>query len=349
MAFRASRRPRSRWRTVREQDETPYRQTGETGQLRRLGYAHRQATRLTRAVEPHGSPHKEIRERNRPPQADSRNPVSGLRKFPVFPCGSVAEQTMTSRERVLKAVNHGEADRVPIDLAGTLMSGIMASAYGRLKKHLGLDAKPPWVYELYQMLAEVEEPVLKRLRCDVVPLDPLTGFFDGTVVEAPGDFRAAVDPATGDLLLPPGGDTTRPPMGRMPKGGFYFDMIGSTQSSADFKPPAIGDYKRGLKPISDEEPDHLRKRAEHLHHHTDYAVLGGEHGPGTAEGGLRAANHLLGRRGGHAEDAALRHARRGARRGRRAHPRLRPRRRLRLQRGPQHPARHAAREYRGRV
>jgi len=200
---------------------------------------------------------------------------------------------VTSRERVLKAVNHEEADRVPIDLGGTLMSGIMASAYGRLKKHLGLDAKPPRVYELYQMLAEVEEPVLKRLHCDVAPLDPLTGFFeikrerwkpwllfDGTVVEAPGDFRATVDPATGDLLLPPGGDTTRPPMGRMPKGGFYFDMIGSTQAATDFKPPAVEDYKRGLKPISDEELDHLRKRAEHLHHHTDYAVLGGWWGGG---------------------------------------------------------------------
>ena len=66
---------------------------------------------------------------------------------------------MTPRERVLAALNHQEPDRVPIDLGGTRQSGIAASAYHQLKQRLGLTT-PTRVFDLYQVLAEVEEPVM---------------------------------------------------------------------------------------------------------------------------------------------------------------------------------------------
>ncbi len=194
---------------------------------------------------------------------------------------------MTSRERVMAALEFREPDRVPIDLGGTLMSGIQALAYDRLKKHLGLPG-PPRVYELYQMLAEVEEPVLDRLHCDVVPLDPLTGFFDikrrdykpwtlfdGTQVEVPGQFNPAVEERTGDWLLSPRGDQSQPPQARMPQDGFYFDMIGETQSDPNFKPPAPEEYAKGLTLPPDEELEYLRLRARHLRQETTRAVLFG--------------------------------------------------------------------------
>ena len=37
-----------------------------------------------------------------------------------------AKKSTTSRERVLESLNHKEPDRIPIDLGGTVMSGIMA-------------------------------------------------------------------------------------------------------------------------------------------------------------------------------------------------------------------------------
>ncbi|NOZ22893.1 MAG: methyltransferase, partial [Planctomycetes bacterium] len=46
---------------------------------------------------------------------------------------------MNSRERVLKALNHEEPDRVPLDLGGTFVTGIAAGALHRLRKHLGLE------------------------------------------------------------------------------------------------------------------------------------------------------------------------------------------------------------------
>ena len=45
---------------------------------------------------------------------------------------------MTSRERILRALNHQEPDRVPVDLSGHRSSGIAAIAYAKLRSHLGL-------------------------------------------------------------------------------------------------------------------------------------------------------------------------------------------------------------------
>ena len=70
---------------------------------------------------------------------------------------------MNSRQRVLAALNHQQPDRVPIDLGGTRQSGIAASTYVKLKERLALTT-PTRVYDLYQVLAEVEEAVLQRGR-----------------------------------------------------------------------------------------------------------------------------------------------------------------------------------------
>ena len=43
-----------------------------------------------------------------------------------------------SRERVLKAINHKEPDRVPIDIGGLLATTIHRIIYNKLKKEFGL-------------------------------------------------------------------------------------------------------------------------------------------------------------------------------------------------------------------
>ncbi len=53
---------------------------------------------------------------------------------------------MTSRERVRAALDFREPDRVPLDLGGSIMSGIMAHPLDALRKHLGLEARPVRVY-----------------------------------------------------------------------------------------------------------------------------------------------------------------------------------------------------------
>ena len=113
---------------------------------------------------------------------------------------------MTSRERVLKALNHEAPDRVPLDLGSSMMTGIMAQALDRLRRHLGLEPRRVKVYEVFQMLGEVEMDVVERLDLDVLPVQPPVLYFglrrdgykpwtlfDGTEVLMPGQFDVEID------------------------------------------------------------------------------------------------------------------------------------------------------------
>jgi uroporphyrinogen decarboxylase len=75
---------------------------------------------------------------------------------------------MTSRERVLAAIRHTEPDRLPIDCGAMRSTGIQAIAYGRLKRHLGMDGEPPRVFDVIQQLAEPEAAYLDRFGIDAI-------------------------------------------------------------------------------------------------------------------------------------------------------------------------------------
>jgi len=71
---------------------------------------------------------------------------------------------MTHRERVVRTLNHKDADRVPIDLGG-FQTGIMVQAYDRLKKYLKINTKTE-ILEPMQQLAVPEEAVLTHFDID---------------------------------------------------------------------------------------------------------------------------------------------------------------------------------------
>jgi len=71
---------------------------------------------------------------------------------------------LTSRERVLTALDHREPDRVPIDLGGN-QTGIHKFAYKALIDHLGL-AEEIEIMDAVQQLARPSEAVLERLHVD---------------------------------------------------------------------------------------------------------------------------------------------------------------------------------------
>ena len=191
---------------------------------------------------------------------------------------------MTSRERVLASLSFREPDRVPIDLGGTIMSGIMAHALDRLRRHLGLAPRPVKVFELFQMLGEVEMDVVDRLGADILPVEPLAQFFglrrenwkpwelwDGTRVLVPGQFDVEVD-AGGSWLLHTGGDPGNPVEARMPRGGFYFDMPGLTTSVPGWEPPSLAEVRREHV-LGSEDIEFLQARAECLRATTDKALM----------------------------------------------------------------------------
>jgi uroporphyrinogen decarboxylase len=77
---------------------------------------------------------------------------------------------MNSRERVLKAMNHQEPDRIPIDFSAHRSSGISALAYPKLRDFLGLKPTVVKVYDPVQQLAVLDEDILNRFGVDVIEL-----------------------------------------------------------------------------------------------------------------------------------------------------------------------------------
>ena len=199
---------------------------------------------------------------------------------------------MTSRERLRKAIHHQQPDRPPRDLGSTLVTGIQAGAYARLKKALGIEAGKIRVYDPYQMLAEVEEPVKKALGVDTVGIQlPTTMFgyrnenwkpfrmFDGTDVEISGHFQYDVLPG-GDIVQYPKGDRSVPPSGRMPQGGYYFDTIVREEPIDEFPAGSAGMGGADLFPV-----------------HRGGAALRRRHFPVLVRKlGVRTCRQLLGRR-----------------------------------------------------
>lgn len=193
---------------------------------------------------------------------------------------------LTSRERVLRALNHQEPDRVPLDLGGSATTGMHVSSVYQLRQALHLDppGTPVKVTEPYQMLGEIQPDLMDALGVDVVALGRPTTlfgfknegwkpwtFFDGTPVLVPAAFNTDPEP-NGDILMYPEGDKTVPPSGRMPKNGFYFDTI-IRQPPIDEGRLNPEDNLEEFGPLSDEELEHFRREAERLYTETDKAIL----------------------------------------------------------------------------
>lgn len=103
-------------------------------------------------------------------------------------------ETMTSRERVMAALNFEPTDRVPRDLSGMRSTGISCFAYPKLVAALGLPPRRPRVYDAGQMLALPDLDVLNALGIDVVTVEgTLTNAFEQPERWAPYDFNGRLD------------------------------------------------------------------------------------------------------------------------------------------------------------
>ncbi len=75
---------------------------------------------------------------------------------------------MTSRERVKIAINHKEADRVPIDLGAMRSTGIATIAYNELRKKLGITKGLVRMYDFVQQLAYPEKEIMDMFHIDTI-------------------------------------------------------------------------------------------------------------------------------------------------------------------------------------
>jgi uroporphyrinogen-III decarboxylase len=192
---------------------------------------------------------------------------------------------MTSRERILSAINHRQPDKVPVDFGSSPVTGINVSMVYKLRKAFKLPEHPVKVVDCYQMLGEVEEDLREKLCVDCVPVMSFTnlfGFknsawkpwtlFDGTPVLVPGDFNTDIAP-NGGLYQYPEGDKTVAPSGLMPRGGFYFDALMRETPPFDEDDPSVEDNLEEFTPLSDEALSYYQKEAAALRKNSDCAIM----------------------------------------------------------------------------
>lgn len=151
--------------------------------------------------------------------------------------------TMTSRERALKALNHEEPDRVPLDLGATRNSGILIQPYEAVADYLKLSKDdteaPNHGTSKLLGLATASEEVLQRLGIDFR-----------------GIYLGKAD-SSAEAMLPDG--THQDDLGvirRQPEGSPYWDVVNSPFSGDislsdiqkwDWPDPTDPGYTRGLR------------------------------------------------------------------------------------------------------
>lgn len=77
---------------------------------------------------------------------------------------------MTRRERIQAALNHQEADKVPVDCGSMRSTGIMGLAYNALKQYMGIREGKTKMFDMVQQLAIPEPWFLERFQIDSVDL-----------------------------------------------------------------------------------------------------------------------------------------------------------------------------------
>ena len=181
---------------------------------------------------------------------------------------------MNHRERVIAAIHHQEADRLPVDLGGMRSTGIMAMPYADLKEHLGITKGDIYVYDTGQQLAYVEEPVRREFGCDVVALDGgiLVGWRDyvlpdGRPAKISADFRTEPDGEGGEFAL----DASGRRVSLRPATSYYFDSIYHPLENVT----TVAELEQfDRPPTPDEWLAILQSEAQRLHEETDYAIMG---------------------------------------------------------------------------
>ena len=137
---------------------------------------------------------------------------------------------MNSRERILTALNHKEPDRVPFDMGGTVVTGIQAKAYRKLRKYLGLPEKEIVIIDILQQLAQVDDDVMDKLVVDVRNVSPRsTASFKIELHDTPdGRYRYFYDEYQVGWRMPI-------------DGGLYYDMF-DHPLSGEISPDSVDKY-----------------------------------------------------------------------------------------------------------
>jgi len=165
---------------------------------------------------------------------------------------------MSSRQRVLQALNHQEPDRVPIDLGATIVSSIAKKAYIELKKYLGIPLEAIKMLDYVQQLPYVDDALMERFEVDFRMVQLPAATTAGVDIFEEGDYYAFIDRWGSKLHMPK-------------KDGLYFDWVEFPIKEASMA--ALDNY-HWPDPDPAEVNIQLGQQARSLYETTDYALVG---------------------------------------------------------------------------
>ncbi len=196
---------------------------------------------------------------------------------------------MTSRERIIAAINHKTPDRCPIDLGGCGQTGMNASTMYKFREALGLEKRPIRIVEPMQMLGEVDEDLRMAVKSDIVGLWNATTTLgyknenykpfmmdDGTPTLVGGGFKYDKN-ERGDTMVRALCNDNYPYTMCMPNGGSFFDGVDHSEpidldDVEDMN--AREDFKADFSVCTDEDARHWEEESKKLYNNTDYAIMG---------------------------------------------------------------------------
>ncbi len=160
----------------------------------------------------------------------------------------VSSQALTPRQRFSRIMAHQEADRVPLDLAGTSLTGIDAQAAARLRDLLGFTAEPMERHQAY------DERILRALDVDFRRVGGLI--------------------ASGDRLAPGRSDRTIDMWGvTRTWTGQYWDIVNPPLKGATLDDLAAYPWPDPADWIDEGQLQSFREEARRLWEETDYVVV----------------------------------------------------------------------------
>jgi len=200
---------------------------------------------------------------------------------------------MTSKERILAAIEHREPDRIPIDFGASFITGIHCSVVEDLRRHYEIAPRPVKICEPYQMLGFVEDDLQKSMGIDTTPIFPNRTIF-GFVNENWKPWRTPwgqdvlvsehfeVDETPDGTYIYPQGERSAPPSGHMPTTGYFFDSI-VRQAEIDEDNLKVEENLEEFGAMQPAEENYWREQAE-IFRGSDRAVV--THLNGTALGDI---------------------------------------------------------------
>jgi uroporphyrinogen-III decarboxylase len=197
------------------------------------------------------------------------------------------ENIMTSRERVIEAINHRTPDKVPVDMGSTVVTSISATAYYNLRKALDLPEQPVKIFEMFQYVARVDDDVRYKMHLDIAPLPyPIDSnglmYKDLIPFTTPNGIPSLIAKGNewdvledGSVVMYPSGDRGYPPSTKMLTDGMFFDNI--SERLPDFDEDNLTpreDYKDDFKEIPDEVAKMLESDSKLIYEETEFAIVG---------------------------------------------------------------------------